>query len=139
MADRNAITQPQTGGSGFRRVMKAIGVVNLPILAADLTTANTVQLFVAPAGFTVLGMNFAPSDMDSATGLTLSLGDATTPARFLSANTGGQSGTATQTIVASAIGFKYLVDTNIVLTIAAGATGALAGTVTAILWGYMDN
>jgi hypothetical protein len=139
MADRNAITQPQVGGSGFRRVMKAIGVISLPILAADLTTSNTVQLFVVPAGFTVLGMNFAPSDMDAATGLTLSLGDATTPARFLSANTGGQTGTATQTIVASAIGFKYTVDTNIVLTVAAGATTPAAGTLTAVLWGYMDN
>jgi hypothetical protein len=141
MADRNAITQPQAGPEGFYRTSKAFGVTALPILAADLVAANTVQLFQVPKGFTAMRLYFAPSDMDTngSPTLTLSLGDSGSAARLLSVFTGGQSGTSTSTIATTGVAFKFTADTNIQLTVGTGAATAAAGTVTVVLEGFMDN
>jgi hypothetical protein len=140
MADRNAITQPQAGPEGFYRTMKAYGCASLAIVAADLVTANTVQLFTVPRGFVPVRLFASASDMDSngSPTLTISLGDTASAARLLSASTIGQAGTTTSTIVAAAIGVKYAADTQIQATFATGSATAVAGTLTVILEGYMD-
>jgi len=140
MADRVAFTQPQTGPGGYRRTGKFIGPTLMPILAADVGTINnTVQLCVIPAGFVVMSLFASATDMDTGgPTLTLSLGDTGSTARLLSASVIGQAGTSTATIVATAVGFKYTVDTNLQLLVAAAATTPAAGTLTVYLGGFMD-
>lgn len=140
MADRNIITQPQAGPEGFYRTAKVYGQAAMAIVAADLVTANTVQLFTVPKGFTVMSLYAIASDMDSngSPTVTISLGDSGSAARLLSASTIGQAGTATSTLVAATIGYKFTADTQIMATFATGAATAVAGTLTVYLTGFMD-
>jgi hypothetical protein len=137
MADRNGITQPQKGPAGFAGNARLIGVQNFPILAADLALNNTIQLFVAPKGFIVMGHYCSVSDMDTngTPTVTFSIGDATTAARFLSASSIAQTGGTNTSMVASAIGFQFTADTNVAWLTAAAAATAAAGTLTYYLLG----
>jgi hypothetical protein len=141
MADRNAITQPQAGPQGFYRTMKAYGVTSLAIATTDLVTANTIQAFTVPKGFTAIGLYASASDMDTngSPTVAISLGDSGSATRLLSSSTIGQAGTTTSTLAAAGIGFKYTTDTNIQITFTTGSATAAAGTLTIILWGFMDN
>jgi hypothetical protein len=53
----------------------------------------------------------------------------------------GQAGTLTSTALTTATGllFKNLIETEILITIAAAATGATAGTIGLYLTGFIDN
>jgi purine nucleoside permease len=82
-----------------------------------------------------------PSDMDSGTAMTISVGDAASGTRFLSASTMGQAGTLTTTALTTATGllFKYTTETEIQVTITLQATTAVAGTIALYLTGFIDN
>lgn len=140
MVDRIAYGQPQVGGQGFRRTMKCFGVTAVAILAADVAVGKTTALFRVPAGFTALGIYAAASDMDTngSPTLALSLGDSGSGVRLLSSSTIGQAGTTTSTLASTGAGYKFTVDTEIVMTATTGAATAAAGTLTALLWGFMD-
>jgi hypothetical protein len=122
---------------GFIDTMKTIGRV-VTLTVADLVTANTVGAFKVPAGFTVTGIIAVATDMDSSTGLTLSVGDAASGTRYLSASTIGQAGTTTQTLASTGLLFLNTTDTEILITVTLQPSGtAAAGTVSLYLSGFM--
>lgn len=130
--------QPQAGAEGFARTMKTYGrTVN--VTSADDTSGNTIGAFMVPAGFVVTGIIAVATDMDSSTGLALSVGDASSGTRYLSSSNIGQSGGSTTTLASTGLLFKNTVDTEILLTVTTQASGTFsAGTVDLRLQGYID-
>lgn len=138
MTYRKDWAQPQTGGQGFARTRKDIGRL-VTLAAADLVTGNTVGAFMVPAGFVVTGIIAVPTDMDSGSALTLSVGDAASGTRYLNASTMGQAGTTTTTLASTGLLFKNTVDTEILVTCTLQGSSSVAGTLDLRLNGYMDN
>lgn len=136
MTTRTAFTQPQGGLQGFARNMKCFGG-RVALSTTDLTTGNIVEAFIVPAGFTVLGIIAVASDMDSGTALTLSVGDAASGTRFLSASTIGQTGATTQTLAATGLLFAYTADTKILVTTTLQGASSVAGTLDLYLTGFI--
>jgi len=121
--------QPQIGPEGFVGTAKTIGRV-VSLSTADLVTGNTVGAFKVPAGFTVTGIIASATDMDSGSAaLTLSVGDAASGTRYLSASTIGQAGTSTQTMASTGLLFLNVTDTEILITVTLQPATAVAGTV----------
>ncbi len=129
--------QPQVG-QGFARNNKTIGRT-VTLAAADLVTGNTVGAFLVPAGFVVTGIIAVATDMDSGSALTLSVGDAGSGTRYLSASTIGQTGATTQTLASTGLLFKNTTDTEILVTCTLQGSSSVAGTLDLRLVGYMDN
>lgn len=137
MATRTDFTQPQAGLLGEARTMKTLGR-RVTVLAADLVTGNIIEAFVVPAGFTVTGIIASSTDLDAGTNaMTLSVGDAGSGTRFLSASNIGQGGTSTQTLASTGLLFAYTADTKILITITLGPTVAAAGTIDLYLQGFV--
>lgn len=130
--------QPQVGGQGFARTRKSIGRT-VALAAADLVTGNTVGAFMVPAGFVVTGIIAVPSDMDSGSALTLSVGDAGSGTRYLNASTMGQAATTVTTLASTGLLYKNTVDTEILVTCTLQGSSSVAGTLDLRLEGYMDN
>ena len=130
--------QPQVGGQGFFRNRKMLGrVVNITV--ADNVTGNTIGAFTVPAGFTVVGIIAASTDIDTGTpAVTLSVGDAASGTRYLNASTIGQAGTTTQTLATTGLLFKNTVETEILITITLQSATPAAGTLSLYLDGFMD-
>lgn len=138
MADRNAYGQPQVGPQGFARTMKTFGG-RVSLLTTDLAVGKTTAAFVVPKGFVVTGIIAVATDLDSngSPTLTLSVGDAASGTRYLSASTIGQAGTSTQTLASTGLLFENTADTEIIITATAGAATAVAGTIDLYLSGFM--
>lgn len=136
MAYRKDWGQPQAGGQGFARTRKMFGRT-VALAVADLVTGNTVGAFMVPKGFVVTGIIAAASDMDSGTALTLSVGDAASGTRYLSAATIGQGGTTGQTLASTGLLFENTADTEILVTVTLQPAAAAAGTLGLYLDGYM--
>lgn len=128
--------QPQVGPMGFVGTQKIIGRV-VTLSATDLVTGNTVGAFRVPAGFTVTGIIAVPTDMDSGSALTLSVGDAASGTRYLNASTMGQAATTTTTLAATGLLFLNTVDTEILVTCTLQGASSVAGTVALYLIGFM--
>jgi len=125
---------------GAQRNMKLYGGTTA-LTAADVGTINnTVQLFTVPRGFVVTGIHVESADLDSGGSptITMSLGDATTANRLLSASNIGQAGGKVDVLAANALGFKYPADTDIQLTVPAAAATGAAGNLTVFLEGFID-
>lgn len=129
--------QPQQG-EGFARVHKTFGRL-VTLAAADLVTGNTVGAFVVPAGFVVTSIIAVPTDMDSGSALTLSVGDAASGTRYLNASTMGQAATTVNTLASTGLLFKNTVDTEILVTCTLQGSSSVAGTLDLRLQGYMDH
>lgn len=136
MADRNAYTQPQTGGQGFARTMKCIGS-DVTMLTTDLALNRTVALFVAPKGFVLTSYSVVVPDMDSGAGLVFTLGDAADPDRISTVATTGQAGGTHTALAATGLNYEFPEDTEIVWTTTTAAIGAVAGTIKPRFFGYM--
>jgi hypothetical protein len=134
MAYRKDWIQPQVGPMGFAGTQKTIGRV-VTVTATDNTTGNTIGAFKVPAGFTVTGIIAVPTDMDSSTNMTISVGDAASGTRYLSASTMGQAATTTTTLASTGLLFLNTVDTEILVTIT--VQGTAAGTIALYLQGFM--
>jgi len=134
MTYRKDWIQPQVGPMGFAGTSKTIGRV-VTVTAADNTTGNTIGAFKVPAGFTVTGIIAVPTDMDSGANMTISVGDAGSGVRYLSASTMGQAATTTTTLAATGLLFLNTVDTEILVTIT--VQGTAAGTIALYLQGFM--
>lgn len=137
MTQRKDWSQPQVGPQGFARNNKTIGRL-VALAATDLVTGNIVGAFMVPAGFVVTGIIAVPTDMDSGTALTLSVGDAASGTRYLNASTMGQAGTTTTTLAATGLLFKNVTDTEILVTCTLQGAASVAGTLDLRLVGYMD-
>lgn len=138
MADRNDYRQPQTGAQGFAGTMKTIGRV-VSLATTDLALNKTVAAFVVPKGFVVTGIIAVATDMDTngTPTLTLSVGDAASGTRYLSASNIGQAGTSTTTLAATGLLYENTADTEIVITASAAAATAAAGTLSLYLVGFV--
>lgn len=78
-----------------------------------------------PAGARVLDVRLRANDCETSTAaLTLSVGDSGSAARFISADTVGRAGGITSTMATAGIGYKYTAETQVNVTVAAGATAA---------------
>jgi hypothetical protein len=139
MPTRTDFTQPQAGLLGESRTTKTFGR-RVTVLAADLVTANVIEAFIVPAGFVVTGIIAVSTDLDAGTNaMTLSVGDAASGTRYLSASNIGQAGTTTQTLASTGLLFNNTVDTKILITITLGPTVAAAGTIDLYLIGFVGN
>lgn len=137
MATRTDFGQPQAGLLGESRTTKTLGR-RVTVLAADLVTANVIEAFVVPAGFTVTGIIAVSTDLDTGTNaMTLSVGDAGSATRFLNASNIGQAGTSTTTLASTGLLFAYTADTKILITVTLGPTVAAAGTIDLYLVGFV--
>lgn len=107
--------------------------VTLSVAAADLTLAATHAMFPLPSGAKILGAGMLATDLDTngTPLITLQLGDAGDVDRLIAASTIAQTGTATQTLAATGIGYTYTADTMINVTVSAAAATGAAGTITA--------
>jgi hypothetical protein len=131
MAPRKLWSQPQAGSQGFARTRKVFGSASLAVLAADLTLNNVVSLGMVPKGFVITGINANVATLDSGALLTFSIGDLAVAARLVANSTVGRTpGGAITTLAAGAAYFKYITDTELLMTVTAAPSGAVAGAIT---------
>ena len=151
MGARIAYKQPQAGNQGFARTRKVIGGAALvggsALLQSDVMTVGAqTALFKIPKDFVVTGW-FGPNipKLDTGVTLTFNLGDngnqlqAANLTRYLSASTVAQAGGALPAFPAGALYFQYLMDTDMIFSVQAAATGAQATTtpITIYLEGFI--
>lgn len=138
MATRVDYRQPQAGGVGYARTMKAFGR-RVTMKTTDLASGAVVAAFKVPAGFVVTGIIAVATDMDTngSPALALSVGDSGSATRYLSSSTIGQAGTSTQTLASTGLLYQYAVDTEILITASTAAATPAAGTVDLYLIGFM--
>jgi hypothetical protein len=131
MAPRKLWSQPLAGSQGFARTRKVFGSASLSVVTTDLTLNNVVSLGFVPRGFTVTGINATIPTLDSGAAMTFSIGDSATPARLVANSTVGRSpGGTVSALAAGAAYFKYSTDTEILMTVTAAPTTAVAGAIT---------
>jgi hypothetical protein len=127
MAPRQAYAQPQAGSQGFARTKKVYGGPTFNLIAADVALNAQVAALRVPAMFVVTSMNAVFGACDSGATLTMSIGDngniaGGSNARFAAASTTPRAG-GTVTLIASAVGYQFPLDTDILLTTTAAAAG----------------
>jgi hypothetical protein len=122
MAPRQAYAQPQAGSQGFARTKKVYGGPTFNLIAADVALNAQVAALRVPAMFVVTSMNAIFGACDSGATLTMSVGDSANNARFAAASTTPRAG-GTVTLVGTALGYQFPIDTDILLTTAAAAAG----------------
>jgi hypothetical protein len=131
MTIRRAYVQPQVGGQGFARTRKVIGALAIPILVADLTTGNQVAAFFVPKDFVTTGINAVVPSL-AASGLTINIGDAANPTRFVNASAVGVAGGTISAFAAGGQYYQFPADTEILITFNGAVTPA-AGSITNFL------
>ena len=130
MALRRAYTQPQQGPEGFARTKKVYGFSTLGILSTDVGTINNqVALFVVPKDFVTQTITFTVPSL-AASALTLSIGDAASPTRFVNASTSGVAGGTVSAFAAGGQYYQFPADTEILLTATAAGVTPAAGNIT---------
>lgn len=112
-------------GGGAQKVAKYIEYT-LPATFGTNAT-DYIDLFNIPKGAVVTGFTLTVADLDSggSATLTLSLGDAASSTRFLSASTIGQAGGSSSTNASPL--YKYTVDDKVRLTATAAAATPSGG------------
>lgn len=128
----------KTYGPGVARQPVSI-VAIVAVATGMIDNANDeVGLFWVPKGFVVTGINFTVTDMDSSTGLLFDVGDDGLEARLLAA-VSGQAVATFATVAATGLLYKYTARTLIKAYVNAAATTGVAGTIKAILHGFVDE
>lgn len=133
----STFTSPAVDGSD--RAFKTLGGVFARTttydVAAALVVNDVIQAIPVFAGETVLQVEVRASDLDSATALTLDVGDGDDDARFLAADTVGQAGG--RVVCGLALPYQYSADDTIDVHVdtapGTGVTGTI--TVTALIQG----
>jgi hypothetical protein len=113
---------PARAGNEITAVVASIAVT------VALITNDTVTMMRVPAGATILDAILASSGSIGSTA-SLSLGDAATPARFIS-STAYTGAVMTRLNVAAGVGFLYTVETPIIVTAVSMASGTTNATLT---------
>jgi hypothetical protein len=138
MGDRNVYSLNQAGRGSEAGSRKVFGVRSATVNTTDLAINRTLGLCVVPAGFVVTGHTAVVSDMDSGTAAVFTIGDAGDTDRLATVATNMQGGTTLTSLAAAGLYYKYLADTEIILTMTTAAGTAVAGTITYQLEGYME-
>jgi len=140
MSDFNLRGANPQAGFGLARQLMVLGGT-FAITTGMLASAKTTDLFDIPEGFTPVRFRFIPSDMDTngTPTLVLAVGDSGDDDRLITANTGGQTGTATLDALVASTGFlyRYPAQSVAILKATTAAATAVAGTLTALLEGYI--
>lgn len=137
MTIRRAYVQPQVGGQGFARTRKVIGALAIPIVTADLTpTGNQVAAFFAPKDFVTTGITFTVPSL-AASGLTINVGDAANPTRFVSASAAGVAGGTVNAFNAGGQYYQFPADTEILITFNGAVTPAPGSITNFLLEGFI--
>jgi hypothetical protein len=142
MGDRNVYGLNQAGRGSEAGARKVFGVRSAAVLTTDTAINRTIGLCTAPANFVVTGFTLVMPDVDS-NGTPLHafvLGDAALNNRLATTATTGQAGGTLTTLAATGLYFKYLADTEIILTttVASATAQASANGLTFQLEGYME-
>jgi hypothetical protein len=87
-----------------------------------LVINDVIRMVHIPAGATILDLIFDTADIDASTTLTLSIGDGTTPGRFILESTVGQAGGVVRLSVVGSTQYQYTVDDTIDVKVIAAAT-----------------
>ncbi|MDE2100376.1 MAG: hypothetical protein KGL39_24200 [Patescibacteria group bacterium] len=91
-----------------------------------LNTGDTFVMMPIPAGMSMMDCELDIDKLDGAgTTLVVSVGDSGNPARFITGATAGRAGGYVGPNVNGWTGLQYSVTTNIVITVTAGASGAV--------------
>lgn len=140
MGDRNIYPLNTPGRGSEAGARKVLAVRNAAVLTTDLAVNRTVGLLVAPAGFVVTGFTFTITDVDTNASPThaFSIGVSGTPALIAAIATTGQAGGTLTSLAAAGNRFKFLADTEIIMTTTTASATAAAGTVSFELEGYME-
>jgi hypothetical protein len=138
MAYRKDWPQPQAGNQGFARTMKVYGR-SVNVSTTDLATINNVVgCFMVPGGFVLTNLlTTVVPDLDTGATLTISLGDAATPNRLLSASNVGQAGGNMPALATTGFLYRFPADTEIIMTATAAAAGGIAAAVPIYLQGFI--
>lgn len=115
-------------GQGWtHNIVTATAIVAMT--TAMLDNANDdVGLFYVPAGAVITAITASATDMDSATGLLIDIGDSGDEDRLLAASTIGQAGTLSTALARTGHLYKYTAQTQIRAYINTAATTPVAGT-----------
>lgn len=119
------------------QVAKTPGVGAIAVTAyaeLALTVAPVIndvyQMIKVPLGARILDWTLGSDDIDTATGVTLSLGDGGSTARYVSASTIAQTGAApVNALLKTGYGYVYTADDTIDILVAAAPTTFAAGTI----------
>lgn len=132
-----ATTGKVIGTGGTRACVTATAIVAMT--TAMLDNANDdVGLFYVPAGTVVTGITVSATDMDSATGLLIDIGDSADEDRLVAASTVGQAGTLSTALARTGHLYKYTAQTQIRAYINTAATTPVAGTLQVSLRYFVD-
>jgi hypothetical protein len=96
---------------------------------SSLIINDVIQMVKVPIGARILQIDLYSTDLDSDStpAVTLSVGDGTTPARFITASTVGQAGgnihfPSVSTTTAAGVGYQYTVNDTIDIAVTAAPT-----------------
>lgn len=89
---------------------------------------DVVQMVKIPSGATVLDIILDCPDLDTSTGVRLSVGDGSSSARYIASNNVGVAGGIIRLSVTGSSQYAYTADDTIDILVAAAATGTAATT-----------
>lgn len=129
-------TGPDFGHAGD---MKVLDSGDVAVAVGDLDLNDLIKVFRARKGFCVTGVLVRSSDIDDATAALIQFGDADSAARFVAASNIGQAGGSTTTLASTGLLYEFTADTDCYLKISTAPGTPVAGTVRAVLFGYMKR
>lgn len=125
-------------GAGIsRQVQAATAIVTMTTTMID-NADDEVSLFWLPKGAVIVGIAATASDMDSGTTLAFDIGDDADEDRLMTNSAIGQAATASTALAPTGVLYKYTTDTRIKAYTRTAATGASAGTLTVVVYYFVD-
>ena len=110
--------------------------------AAAFVINDVITIGAVPAGATIQGIDVDVPSLDTSTGVTWSVGDASSAGRFIANNTSGRSSTGAIVYGPSVVGslnYTYAATTPLQMKITAAPTsGATSGTINFVVQYSMD-
>lgn len=127
-----------TVGFGGHRGFILLGPAIVAVTTAMIDNANDdVGLFYAPPGFVTVGGFVDCTDMDSGAALLIDIGDSGDEDRFFAA-VNAQAAVYSITMARTGVLYKYTSRTEVRAYCNTAAGTAVAGTLKAGLWGFID-
>jgi hypothetical protein len=127
--------------SGAARQIIAGIACTVAVTTAMIDNANDeIELGWVPAGFTVVGVEFRATDMDTdgSPALVWDVGDADDEDRILAAITTGQAAGRTDALAAAGTLYTYTTKTRIKAYVKTAAATGASGTIYFALYGFVD-
>lgn len=137
--DKSRSFGTRVGPGVFRQECVAEAIVAMTTAMLD-NADDEVGLFFLPKGAVVTGITVSATDMDTnvAPALVIDVGDAADEDRLAAALTVGQAGTLSQALATTGMLYKYTADTLIKAYIKTAAATAAAGTLSVVVWYFVD-